>query len=217
VAGPRVAVVIPAFNEVQTIGRVVACTSLLARTIVVDDGSSDGTGDAARAGGALVVTHAANRGYDAALASGFAVAVKEDVDSVVTMDADGQHDPEALPLFIRAIEAGADVVIGVRDRRQRWAETAFAVVTRVLWGIEDPLCGMKGYRVGVYRRLGHFASYDSIGTELMLFAAKTRMRIVQVPVRTRERIGEPRFGRILSANWVILRALLKGVLTRTPS
>jgi glycosyltransferase involved in cell wall biosynthesis len=213
-AGPRVAVVIPAFNEAQTIGLVVRGVLSVARVIVVDDGSSDQTVDLARAAGAIVVRHSENKGYDAALASGFAACAAMGSEFVVTMDADGQHASEAMPSFIRALDQGADVVVGVRERRQRWAETVFAAVTRIAWGVRDPLCGMKGYRTSVYQALGHFDSYASIGTELMLFAARRGMRIEQVAVPTQDRIGAPRFGRALSANWQILHALFRGLRRR---
>jgi glycosyltransferase involved in cell wall biosynthesis len=147
-------------------------------------------------------------GYDQALNSGFARASELGCEYVITMDADGQHDPTILTSFIQTLDAGADVVVGIRDRRQRLAEHIFAWVSSVKWGVNDPLCGLKAYRVEVYRELGHFDSYDSIGTELTIYAAKVGKKIMQVPVKTRERSDEPRFGRRYSANWRILRALL---------
>lgn len=182
--------------------------------IVVDDGSCDGTADEARAAGADVVVHQENRGYDEALNSGFARAAALDCDFVITLDADGQHDPAVLGEFVGGVTQGADVVVGIRDRRARWAETAFALVTAGMWGIRDPLCGFKAYRMEVWRELGRFDGYGSIGTELTLFAAKTGKRIRQIPIRTKERNGAPRFGRRLEANVRILRALWLGVWRR---
>jgi glycosyltransferase involved in cell wall biosynthesis len=203
-----VGIIIPALNEAQSIAKVVEGARQFGTVIVVDDGSSDGTGAVAAAAGAEVVRHPLNLGYDAALGSGFERAAALSCDAVVTLDADGQHDPQLLAQFIAALETGASVVAGVRDRCQRIAERLFAWVTRIRWGIHDPLCGMKGYQMAVYRELGHFDSYGSIGTELALFAARRGMRLVEIPVRTRERVGAPRFGRRLSANWRILRALI---------
>lgn len=210
----RIGIVIPALNEAKTIESVVTRASRYGMPIVVDDGSGDETGQLAAAAGARVVRHDANRGYDHALNSGFDCASALGCDYVVTMDADGQHDPSILQSIIRALEGGADVVVGIRSRRQRLAEHLFAWIASVRWGLRDPLCGMKGYRVSLYRDLGHFDSYNSIGTELALFAAKKRRRIVQVPVKTRERIDSPRFGSRLTANIRILRALW--LCIRTP-
>ena len=152
-ARSRIAIVIPALNEAQSVAAVVANATAFGTAIVVDDGSNDGTAAVAAAAGADVVRHERNRGYDAALNSGFARAAELDCDVAITMDADGQHNPSLLEQFIAAIGRGSDVVIGVRDRRQRLAEHVFALVARRLWGIHDPLCGMKAYRLKVYREL----------------------------------------------------------------
>ena len=207
-ARSRVAVVIPAFNEAASIACVVESARRWGTCVVVDDGSTDGTARLAQAAGALIVRHERNRGYDGALDSGFRRASEEGCDVIISLDADGQHDPALAGQFIAAIEAGADVVLGVRSRRARVGEHVFAVYTRLRWGIRDPLCGLKAYRASVFRALGHFDSYRSIGTELMLFAACGGLRIEQIPFEVRDREGQPRFGRRLAANYRILRALL---------
>lgn len=207
----RIGIVIPAFNEATTIASIVAGASEYGTPIVVDDGSSDETGPLAKAAGAAVVRHEANRGYDQALNSGFVRAEELGCEYVITMDADGQHDPGILKAFIRALDEGADVVTGIRDRRQRFAEHVFSWVASAKWGVRDPLCGMKGYRIKTYKELGHFDSYDSIGSELTLYAAKRGKNVVQLNVKTRERVDAPRFGRRFSANMRILRALWIGI------
>ena len=203
----RLAIVIPAYNEGATIASIVRAVIQYGVPIVVDDGSSDQTDQIARDAGAEVVRHDSNLGYDAALNSGFLCANKIGCDFALTMDADGQHNPSLLPVFIDALGEGADIVIGVRDRMQRIAEHVFAMVSHVLWDIRDPLCGMKAYRIELYRSLGHFDAYGSIGTELAIYAARQHKNIVQIPVLTRDRVDAPRFGRKLCANLQILKAL----------
>ncbi len=203
----RIAIVIPALNEAEMIERVVISVLEYGIPIVVDDGSSDGTARLAEAAGACVISHDMNRGYDQALNSGFARASEFGFKYVITMDADGQHDPGILSLLISELDAGADVVVGIRDKRQRLAEHVFAWVSYMKWGVRDPLCGMKAYRLDIYQELGHFDSYDSIGTELAIFAAKNGKMISQIPVKTRERADAPRFGSRYLANTRIFRAL----------
>lgn len=198
---------IPALNESATIASVVEGAQRWGTCIVVDDGSTDRTAEMAAAAGALVVSHAVNRGYDAALNSGFCKACEVGCDVIVTVDADGQHDPNLLQRFIARIEDGAVLVLGIRNRKQRLAESVFSWYTRVRFGIEDPLCGMKAYRADLYQALGHFDSYGSIGTELMLFAAQRQVPTATVAFVVRDRIGQPRFGRVLLGNWRIIRAL----------
>ena len=207
----RIGIVIPALNEEATISAVVSGANKYGISIVVDDGSCDKTGELAVNAGASVVRHEVNRGYDQALNSGFERAVELGCEYVVTVDADGQHDASVLEPFIRALDGGADIVVGIRDHRQRLAEHVFAWISLVRWGIHDPLCGMKGYRLSLYREFGHFDSYGSIGTEFSIYAAKNKKRIKQLPVRTLERKDAPRFGGKLAANRRILNALLMGL------
>lgn len=203
----RLGIVIPAFNEENSIGNLVRECRNYGIPIVVDDGSSDRTCEVSHNEGADVVSHKINRGYDAALNSGFDKAASLGCEFVVTIDADGQHDSELISRYIEWLDRGADVVIGIRDKRQRFAEHCFAFLSRVLYGVADPLCGLKGYRMSVYRALGHFDSYDSVGTELALFAVRSGFRLKQFPIMVHERNGSSRFGRKLYANYRIFRAM----------
>ena len=203
----RIALVIPALNEAATIAEVVKGALRYGTCIVVDDGSTDTTSVVARESGALVISHATNRGYDAALDSGCKAASTIPCDAIITLDADGQHNPALLSQFVDALRNGADMVLGVRNQRPRLAEHVFAWYTNWRFGIEDPLCGMKGYRMDIYRALGHFDQKGSIGTELMVYAARKGSKIVSVPFIVGARLDQPRFGRKLSANLKIFRAL----------
>lgn len=210
----RLAIVIPALNEAATIGEVVRAASIFGVPWVVDDGSTDTTALIALEAGARVVQHSLNRGYDNALNTGFEAAHNAGCDAFVTLDADGQHDPELLPRMLKLLEEGADVVIGIRTRRARLTEHLFAMLTILMYGIRDPLCGMKAYRASVYEERGHFDSYRSIGTELALFAVRRRMRVEQVQFKVRERADEARIGNFWLSNWRILRALVLFLVRR---
>ena len=204
----RVGIVIPALNESATISGVVKSALAYGSPIVVDDGSIDDTASYARKAGAIVVSHEQNLGYDEALNSGFKKAAERNSEIVITLDADGQHDPDLMASFIDKIDAGADMVIGIRNHQQRLGEHLFALYTNWRFGIKDPLCGMKAYRTTIYKALGHFDSYGSIGTELMIYAARNAYRIDQLPFNVMERKGQSRFGQSIQANYKIVRAML---------
>ena len=204
----RVAVVIPAYNESATISSIVEATGKYGIPIVVDDGSTDDTALLALQAGAIVVSQGKNFGYDTALNSGFKKAADLGCELIITVDADGQHNPILIQKFIDAIDNGADVVVGIRSQRQRFAEHMFAWYTNLQFRIIDPLCGMKIYRREVYDLLGHFDSYGSVGTELMIFAAKKGYRVSQIPFDVIERNGKSRFGQIFAGNYKIIRAML---------
>lgn len=207
----RIAIVIPALNEARTVAQVVAAVLPFGSPVVVDDGSTDATGTLAEQAGAHVVRLPVNRGYDGALNAGFSWAATQGFIYLVTVDADGQHDPPLIARFVSALDEGADVVVGIRDRRQRFGEHVFAWVGKRLWAVNDPLCGMKAYRMSVYTQRRWFDSYGSIGTELCLYAACNGMWLEQVAVRTLDRADQPRFDRRWSANRRILRALVVGL------
>ena len=203
-----IGIIIPAFNEVHSVAEIVSEASTYGQVILIDDGSDDGTGRIAEENGAIVVLHEKNRGYDAALNSGFAKASEIGCEAVVTIDADGQHKPQLISEFIKYIKEGYDVVIGIRNRKQRFAEHIFAWYTKRKYGIIDPLCGMKAYRMKVYDKLGYFDSYDSIGTELAVFSAINGYKLAQHSFNVLSRKGNPKFGKSILGNYKILRALL---------
>jgi len=115
-----IAVVLPAYNESAAIAQVIfriprEINGNRVLAIVVDDGSTDGTGDAARAQGAYVVRHLTNLGAGAATITGLRAAQALGADIIVTMDADGQHNPEEIARLVQClIEGPFDVVIGSR-------------------------------------------------------------------------------------------------------
>ncbi len=207
----HIAIVIPAFNEANTITKVVAETSLYGKPIVINDGSSDKTASLAKKAGAIVVEHTVNQGYDAALSTGLFKALTAGFTYAITFDADGQHAPYILKKFTKTLDNGADLVIGVRDHYQRFSESIFSVVGNKLWKVQDPLCGMKGYKLSHLATLGFFKSYNSIGTEFSLRAAKSNLNVQNIPIPTLPRVGQSRFGSGLLPNIKILRALILGI------
>lgn len=109
-------VIIPAYNEVEHIIEVIKKAKLFLPVIVVDDGSIDETANMSAKAGAVVYKQNPNQGKGAALQRGFQEAVQSGYEFIITMDADGQHDPEELPLFLQSFkETRADLIIGYRD------------------------------------------------------------------------------------------------------
>jgi len=208
----RLAAVIPALNEAHSIEGVVRQLSRGAMVIVVDDGSTDDTAALARVAGALVISHQNNRGYDAALETGLRTARELGCTFAVTMDADGQHDPNLLGLFSNALEGGASLVVGHRDMTQRWSEALFCLIGRAVWGLNDPLCGMKGYRLSILDSVRALNTYHSVGTELSLRLIEFGVRATQVQIKTRKRDGISRFGGGIKANMRICKALWIGLI-----
>jgi glycosyltransferase involved in cell wall biosynthesis len=158
---------LPVYNEVGHVQDVLEQVRRYSSSIlVVDDGSSDGTGELLRSLGDLqVVSHPRNRGYGAALRTAFEYAIQHQYEVLVTIDCDGQHEPERIPQFLEATES-ADIVSGSRylqifpgdsqppAQRRRINGQITADLNRLL-GLQltDAFCGFKAYRVDALRRL----------------------------------------------------------------
>src|SRR3954464_13985275 len=151
----------PVYNEARHVEAVLAEVRRYSpRILVVNDGSTDRTAELlARQPGLELITHPTNRGYGAALLSAFAYALGQDVEVLVTMDCDGQHEPARIPVLLEAIH-DADIVSGSRYLRDFRQDTAApedrARINRMITAeindrtglaITDAFCGFKAYRV----------------------------------------------------------------------
>ncbi|MBE8233727.1 MAG: glycosyltransferase family 2 protein [Endozoicomonadaceae bacterium] len=213
----KVAVIIPAFNEELSIGRVLKeLISIIGKEIliiVVNDCSSDETSNIASANGAHVVDLARNHGYAEAINKGLAHAsFKLNVEYLITMDADGQHDPHSVQLIIETMSSdNIDLIVGQRPNSARFSEWLYGFYFSKKFKIVDPLSGLKCYRKSVYQEYGCFETYDSIGTELLTWALMSGKVVKQVPISIRNREDSPRFGSAWTANKRITKSLLKTI------
>lgn len=186
---------IPGYDEAPRIGLVIAATARHLPVLVVDDGSTDGTATEAESAGAAVIRQQPNQGKGAALRSGFRRAIAEGYEAVVTLDADGQHDPAEIPSFLQAWRAGApvpDLVIGRRDfgamplvRRlsNRLGGWAFA------WAVgRDIPDNQSGYRLVTRRLMEASLASDEAGfefeVEMIVTSIRAGWEIAWVPIRT---------------------------------
>ncbi len=207
---------LPAYNEAAGLPHLLKTAERTGggagwRTIVVDDGSTDGTGDVARGFAAgmpvTVIVHPENRGLATAIRTGIEDACRQASpdDVIVTMDADNTHSPEQIPAMVEAIRGGADIVIA--SRYERGARQAGVPPHRMLlsagvgWllrlrfglpGVRDYSCGYRAYRAGLLQqavvaygpRLIESAGFV-VMTELLVKLARFRPRIVEVPLDLR--------------------------------
>lgn len=199
--GP-VAVVLPVHNEAATVAGVIRRTpSEVAgrpvEMVVVDDGSTDGSGDVARAAGATVITHSANAGLGAAIRTGFGAAAGMGASAVVFLDADGEYDPADIPALIEPIGAGrADYVVGSRFRgdiaamlpHRRVGNHLLTAVVRACTGLRVT-DGQSGMRALSARAMGvagiaHDYNYAQV---LTIDLVRKGFRYAEVPIHYRRR------------------------------
>jgi glycosyltransferase involved in cell wall biosynthesis len=189
----RVLALIPAYNEAQRIAQVVKGTLAHLPTLVIDDGSTDETAAQAEANGAIVLRQTPNQGKGAALRAGFRWALTENYDAILTLDADGQHDPAEIPKFLDAYDTHhADLIIGARNFSQmplvrrlanslgRWSFS---------WALGQPVRdNQSGYRL-ISRRLAEAALTNSeqgfeFEVEMIVLCVRGGFRLEWTPIRT---------------------------------
>jgi glycosyltransferase involved in cell wall biosynthesis len=185
---------IPGYNEAPRIGAVVLAAREHLPVIVVDDGSTDRTAEVAREAGAAVVEQAPNQGKGAALRRGFRRALDDGADAILTLDADGQHDPAEIPRFLAAAtpEPAPDLVIGQRSfRAMPPARRLSNEIGRLAfsWAVgRDIPDNQSGYRL-LSRRLAELTlASDEAGFAFEVEQITTCIRmggvIAWVPIRT---------------------------------
>jgi hypothetical protein len=199
-----VAVVIPAYNEASNIETVLGALPASVcgyplHAIVIDDGSSDDTTDRARATGAAAVRLPLNRGQGAALRTGYRLALATGAEIVVSMDADGQHEPSELSRLVQPIADGdADVVGGSRvlgdaDPSHAAREMGIRLFAQLLSlltlsRVTDPACGYRAVRTEALRGL-EFRQDQFHNSEFIVEASKKRLRTIEVPVTVSSRLS----------------------------
>jgi len=193
-----VGIVIPARNEARHIGQVLTeleseVHGLPVVPMVVDDGSSDRTADLARAAGARVISHAINLGKGAALKTGCEAVIAAGCDVIVLMDADGQHRPGDLPLMVSPLLAGtADLVLAQRHftrdmpATMRLGNWGLSRLFSFLFGatFQDTQCGLRAFTADAYPKLDWIATDYAVETEMLVRAARARLRTAEVEIET---------------------------------
>jgi glycosyltransferase involved in cell wall biosynthesis len=190
-------VIIPAFNEASVIGGTiqgVRRSLKKAKILVVNDGSSDTTGNEARKAGAIVINHPINRGLGGALGTGLYWAKERDIDCAVTFDADGQHDPEDIFKVSELICSGnADVVIGTRTKFG-WGEipwdrkivlTLSNWLTWWLFGIKttDSTSGLRAFSREAIEKIQIKTDQMEVSNEFFYEIKRCKLRLKEVPIK----------------------------------
>jgi glycosyltransferase involved in cell wall biosynthesis len=188
----KTAAIIPAYMEQDTIGEVVRRTkAYVDYVVVVDDGSIDDTSLNSKDAD-LVIRHPVNMNKGFAMITGIEAAIREGADSIVTIDADDQHDPSDIPRFLEALR-DSDIVFGSRKLNRnmpfilRFGNWFLSTTTYLLHGIKvsDTQSGYRAFTKDAYRKIRWKSKDYRVETEMIINAAKNNLRYKELFISTK--------------------------------
>lgn len=214
----KVAVLLPAYNEEVSIASMILLSLQYAdEVIVIDDGSSDRTSEVSRLAGATVLSHTTNKGKGAALKTGFKYA--QDYDIIVTIDADGQHNPSEIPDVIKPImEDKADIVNGSRyiagkdtttPTYRRVGQTVLDNATYLASGVKltDTQSGFRAFSSKSIEYFNFDPNGFGIESDMLIEASVNKLRIVEVEITVRYDVNTTTDNPIVQGFSVLMRIL----------
>jgi len=191
-------IIIPAYNEEKHIKKIIEkCLKYSKYVLAIDDGSKDNTSKEIKKTRAIYLVNKHNKGKGYSLRKGFNYAIKNKFDIVVTLDADGQHEPKLIPKFVKGIESGYDVIIGTRRKRHSSMPKRRRISNFILslifsaasqtW-IKDTQSGYRAFNVKVLKGLKlKTAGYETESEILMKIGRRgARFGKIRIPVIYRD-------------------------------
>jgi len=220
----KICILIPAYNARETLGFVLKKTKPLKMdTIVVNDGSSDGTGKVASENGAQLLEHPVNLGKGAALQTGFQYVLQKGYQIVITLDADGQHDPSEIPSLLKIFQSvKPDILIGSRAAgfskmtflRRFWNRLGVKAVARLCHSdITDSQSGFRVIRTDVLKQIDLSTSRFEAELELLIKACKKGFSVVSIPIAPAkiDGTGSSHFRPVVDT-WLVCKVFLRNLL-----
>jgi glycosyltransferase involved in cell wall biosynthesis len=190
----KICAVIPAYNEEKSLGLLLKkIKAHPIDIIVVDDGSTDQTTLIAEQEGAYIIRHSANEGKGGALRDGLRFALEKGYDIIISLDGDGQHDPDEIPLFIEKINASeAGIIIGNRLHSPKGMPASRLFINKLFSGLTSKVCGQNipdalcGYRIikkEVLKNIILKSERFDIDPEILIKSAKAGFKLDSINIR----------------------------------
>jgi len=219
----KICILIPAYNAQETLGFVLKkIEPFKIDTVVVDDGSSDGTKKVALENGAHLLEHPLNLGKGAALRTGFQYILRRDYHMVITLDADGQHDPSEIPSLLKIFQTvQPDILIASRAAefgkmtflRRFWNRLGVKAVARLCHSdITDSQSGFRLIRTEVLKGVDLFTSRFETELELLINACKRGFSVLSVPIKIQkvDGTGSSHFRPVVDT-WLVCKIFLRSL------
>jgi glycosyltransferase involved in cell wall biosynthesis len=226
----RILVCIPAFNEAKTIEDIIMKSKKHADGVIVyDDGSTDNTYDLAKSSGATVIKSPKNTGYGAAIRALFQAAKDQNADIMITLDSDGQHNPDQIPVLIEPLlKQGVDLVIGSRflnrndkERVPRYRSFGIKTITKLTQSasygrITDAQSGFRAYNKNALSKINLFEDGMAVSIEILLRAKEKNLLTTEVPISINYDVKDTSTHNPISHGVGVLYSVLQFISLRHP-
>jgi len=226
----RILVCIPAFNEAKTIVDIIMNSKKYAEGVIVyDDGSTDDTYELAKSCGATVIKSPKNTGYGTAIRALFQAAKDQNADVMITLDSDGQHNPDQIPGLIEPIlTQGFDIAIGSRflnkndkEKVPRYRSFGIKTITKLTQsasysGLTDSQSGFRAYNKNALSKINLFEDGMAVSTEILLRAREKNLLAKEVPITIDYQTNDTSTQNPISHGIGVLYSVLQFISLRHP-
>jgi glycosyltransferase involved in cell wall biosynthesis len=203
-------IVIPVYNEEKTISLVIDKAKKFGHVLVVNDCSTDNTFHKIESESVLIINNKENLGYEKSLHIGINFAVKHNYQYCITIDGDGQHKPKYIKTIYDGLKNGYEIVLTNRKSKNRFGERIVGLMARLIYGVNDPYSGLKGYKLNNVKLIKHNLN-NTIGLYLSLKMLHNKNTFIEYPISIEERkFGKSTFDtQFFLINLFLIRTFLK--------
>ncbi|SDN98045.1 hypothetical protein SAMN04488516_11428 [Desulfonauticus submarinus] len=189
----KILILIPVYNHVQTLRKIVQQTlEIHSEVLVVDDGSTDGSGSSVKDLNIHFIRHTKNQGKGAAILTGLKKAIQLGATHIITIDADGQHSPKDIPKFIKAIQQNPfSIIVGVRNFEQKTIPklSRFGKAFSNFWfyvqtgeKVKDIQSGFRAYPIAIFKSISLWTKRYAFEIEILVKAKWAGIKIIEIPI-----------------------------------
>jgi len=203
----KVAIIIPIFNEEKTIEKLLINLKKIGNLIVVDDCSNDSTPTILKKFNFKIIKNTKNLGYEKSLKKGIVYAVKKNFQFIVTVDADGEHYISDVGKVLKKLKY-YDLIYTRRKNIFRISEKIVKFFFSTILNIEDPLSGLKGYKIDLLKKYNFKNWEGTYGSDILIFARLKNYKISKINININKRKDSSRIGDDFFVNLSILKVLL---------
>ena len=208
----KVAIIIPCFNERETIFSIYKDAKKYGKVLVIDDCSTDGTSEILRKKKIKILKNNRNIGYEASIIKGMKHISKnwKNTSYIVTLDADGELPTKSIPLLInKLIKKELDIVIGSRNKTNRFTETILKFFFYLRYNIKDPISGLKVYRLKSLKKVINSVSTKLFLVDILIISIYRNFLVQSCEIEVKKRKGRAKVGSGILVNIKIINIIFK--------